>query len=143
MKPLHLLTTGAAASAMLVFAPAEADAQRRAGVTGIPVSPPGHYGGRHGGKFRGHHFSNFVIYEREVVRVVEVEVPVPVPVAAPAPEPPPPPRKPFVIGSTYASLPAGCMKLIEDGASYYYCSGEWYRQVGAGWPASYKAVARP
>ena len=32
------------------------------------------------------------------------------------------------------------MKLIEAGQSFYFCSGEWYRQVGT---RSYKAVARP
>ena len=73
-----------------------------------------------------------VIIEREVVR--EVAVP------QPAPPPPEPPREPWVLGRTYASLPGGCMKLIEGGASYYLCSGEWYRQVGA---RQYKAVARP
>jgi hypothetical protein len=32
------------------------------------------------------------------------------------------------------------MKLIEDGVSYYYCSGgEWYRQVG---DANYRAIKR-
>ena len=24
------------------------------------------------------------------------------------------------------------MKMIQDGASYYHCSGEWYRQVSGG-----------
>ena len=51
-------------------------------------------------------------------------------------------RKPYVVGSSYASLPGGCMKLIEEGVSFYYCSGEWYRQVGDGRSVSYKAVAR-
>ena len=32
------------------------------------------------------------------------------------------------------------MKLIEEGSSFYYCSGEWYRQVAA---RSFKAVAKP
>ena len=46
-----------------------------------------------------------------------------------------------MIGASYNSLPPeGCMKLIEAGESFYYCSGEWYRQVAA---RSYKAVARP
>jgi hypothetical protein len=72
-----------------------------------------------------------VIIEREVV-VREV--------AAPAPPAPPPPRKPFVIGRSYAALPGGCMKMIEGGASYYYCGGgEWYRLVGK----QYRAVAQP
>jgi hypothetical protein len=44
-----------------------------------------------------------------------------------------------VIGASYASLPGGCMKWIEGGASYYYCGGEWYRQLGK----QYRAVARP
>jgi hypothetical protein len=35
------------------------------------------------------------------------------------------------------------MKMIEDGASYYLCSGEWYRQLGSGSAATYKAVAQP
>ena len=43
-----------------------------------------------------------------------------------------PPRKPYVIGNSYASLPGGCMKMIEEGAHYYYCGGgEWYRQRAA------------
>ena len=69
--------------------------------------------------------------------------------------PPPPPaavplpqgggakeRKPYVIGASYDSLPGSCMKLIEEGVSFYYCSGEWYRQVGEGRGATYRAVAR-
>jgi hypothetical protein len=32
------------------------------------------------------------------------------------------------------------MKVIEDGASYYFCGGgEWYKQTGK----LYRAVARP
>ena len=72
------------------------------------------------------------VQNEPVVREVVREVPVPVPVA------PPEPRKPYVIGASYASLPGGCMKLIEDRVSYYYCSGDWYRQEGK----SYRAVAR-
>ena len=55
----------------------------------------------------------------------------------------PPPREPYVLGKSYASLPGGCMKMIEDSVSYYLCSGEWYRQVGGGRSAKYKAVAKP
>ena len=92
-------------------------------------------------------FGGVFIVEREVPVIVEREVvreaagslrgtDTDVPIALP--------RKPYVIGSTYASLPPqGCMKLIEDGASYYFCSGEWYRQLGAGRGAKYRAVARP
>ena len=64
----------------------------------------------------------------------------PPPADAPPAEPPPEPRKPYVIGETYDSLPAGCMKLIEKGAAYYYCGGEWYRSAGGG---KYKAVKAP
>lgn len=91
--------------------------------------------GFHGG------FGGVFIVEREVPIIIEREVVREVP---PAPPPSPSPegegskRKPYVIGSTYASLPGGCMKLIEDGVSYYYCGGEWYKQTGK----LYRAVAR-
>lgn len=78
-------------------------------------------------------------YEREYVPVIEREVIREVP-AEQQPAPPPPPRKPYVIGHSYSSLPGGCMKMIQDGAVYYHCSGEWYRQVG---PDQYKAVSQP
>ena len=78
-----------------------------------------------------------VIVEREVVR----EVPAAAPVAAPAPAEP---RKPYAVGATYAALPGGCMKLIEESGSYYFCGGsEWYRQLGDGSASKYRAVARP
>jgi hypothetical protein len=76
------------------------------------------------------------VIEREVVREV--------PVAAPAPAAPPPPRKPYKLGASYDSLPAGgCMKLIDEGQSYYHCGGEWYREVRTAGGALYKAVAAP
>jgi hypothetical protein len=34
------------------------------------------------------------------------------------------------------------MKLIEEGVSYYYCGGDWYRQEGEGRSVTYKAVKR-
>ncbi len=103
-------------------------------------------------------FGNVWIVEREVPVVVRVPVPVP---TAPPPQAAansgtpnslqcssvsqtdcalrsPIARKPYVVGASYASLPGSCMKLIEDGASFYYCSGDWYRQEGK----SYRAVAR-
>ena len=140
MKALHLLAMSAAMAALLVFAAVEAGAQSRPVGGGRPIPPPGHGGGKH-----GIHGGVFIV-EREVGRVVEREVvrddrpsEQPVAVAAPAP-----PRKPYVIGSTYASLPPqGCMKLIDDGVSYFYCSGEWYRQMGGGRDAQYRAVAQP
>jgi hypothetical protein len=82
------------------------------------------------------------VYVVERVHVIEREVVKEVP-AAPPPEPPPPPRKPYVIGASYDTLPTGCMKLIENGASYYLCSGEWYRQTKSDSGVSYKAVKAP
>ena len=81
------------------------------------------------------------VVERETIHVIEREVVKEVPVAPP--EPPPPPRKPYVIGASYDTLPAGCMKMIQDGASYYLCSGEWYRQTGSDSGVKYKAVRAP
>ena len=96
-------------------------------------------GGDHG--FRG--IGGVWIVEREVPVYIEKEVVREVPAPPPAPSPEGEgKRKPYVIGNSYASLPGGCMKLIEEGASYYYCSGDWYRQVGSGSAISYKAVAR-
>ena len=73
-----------------------------------------------------------VIIEREIIREVPAAPP-------PPPEPAPPPKKPYVIGASYASLPGGCMKMVEAGGTYYYCGCEWYRQVGS----AYKAVREP
>ena len=130
MKGLHLLGNSAAMSALLIFAAVEVDAQRRP-VGGGQRSMP------HIPRDRG-----FIIIEREVIRTVERE-PEAKPVPPPAPAPVPEPRKPYVIGRTYSSVPSGCMKQIEDGASYYYCSGDWYRSVGRGNRAQYLAVRKP
>jgi hypothetical protein len=144
MTPLHLLATGLAIATLAVFAAPNAGAQQRAGTSGLrlpPPAPPPSIGGFNGG------FPVFVV-EREVPVVVEVPVPAATapPPLAPASGPPPrsgeDKRKPYVIGASYASLPGGCMKLIEEGVSFYYCSGDWYRQVGEGRSASYKAVQR-
>jgi hypothetical protein len=146
MKALHLMAVSAAVSGLLTVAAAEAAAQQRSSVFGARSAPPrhgGHFGGRHhrGGKFQSGHFPGFILVEREVPVIIEREVVREVPAAAPA-APPAPPRKPYVIGSTYASLPGGCMKMIEGSASYYYCGGgEWYRLVGSR-GARYLAVAR-
>jgi hypothetical protein len=120
----------AAISALLILAPAAAAQPSPVGVIRDP--PPPHHGGMH-----GFHVP-FIIVEQETVIEREVE-PKPAPPPAPAP-PPPPPRKPYVIGRSYASLPGGCMKMIEGGAAYFLCSGEWYRKVGSG---EYRAVAKP
>ena len=137
MQRKSLLAIGAAASALLALAPSEASAKSPGVGSGFrhrPVPPPvadGFFG------FPG-------VYVVERVHVIEREVVKEVP-AVPPPEPPPqpPPRKPYAIGASYDTLPGGCMKMIEDGASYYHCSGEWYRQVGSGSAARYEAVAKP
>lgn len=153
MKQVHLL----AASALLVLAASEAAAGERAAGGGLRVTPPSHSNSslrtdmspacRNGcfswergrGFHRGHGFGGFIVVEREVPVIVEREVIVRE-VAAEPPAPPPPPREPYVVGRHYASLPGGCMKMIEGAASYYYCGGgEWYRPVGK----QYRAIARP
>ena len=135
MKGLHLLAISAAMSALLIFAAAEADAQRRPVGGGQRSMPPVHRN-----SIRG-----IIIVERQVIQTVEPEtdakqaVAPPAAPAAAAPEP----RKPYAIGSTYSSIPSGCMKLIEDGASYYHCNGEWYRSVSSGNGVQYLAVRAP
>jgi hypothetical protein len=130
MKGTHLLALNAAMSALLILAASKANAQQRPQGPRINLPPPPPIG-----VFNS--YPGTWVIEREVPVIVEKEVVKEVP--APAPTPPPAaPRKPYVIGNTYDSLPGGCMKLIEEGASYYYCGGEWYRQEGK----SYKAVQR-
>jgi len=86
----------------------------------------------------------FFFYERDYVPVVVQEARDDKPADPPAaPAPPPEPRKPYVIGRSYSSLPGGCMKLLEDGISYFNCSGRWYREVSGGGDAQYRAVAHP
>jgi len=139
VKAPRLPAVNAAMCALLVLAAAPAGAQH-ASVTSRPWLPPppppqGMQGGFNGG---------FILVEREYVPVVEREVVREVTVAERPAAAPPPPRKPYVIGRNYSSLPPqACMKVIEDGTSYFYCSGEWYRQVGAGSAAQYRAVAQP
>jgi hypothetical protein len=83
------------------------------------------------------------VYVVERVQVIEREVVKEAPPPPPPAEPAPPPRKPYAIGESYSSLPSPCMKMIQDGASYYHCSGEWYRQVSGGKDGPYLAVAAP
>lgn len=136
VKYAHIIALGAAAAALLVFAAPQADAQNR--TYGPRNNIPSHGGGMDHGFVNG--LGGVWVVEREVPIVIEREVvkEVPVPVTVTPPEP----RKPYVIGASYDSLPGGCMKLIEEGTSFYYCDGGWYRQVGEGRSASYKAVAR-
>jgi hypothetical protein len=133
MKSLHLLAASAAMSAA-VFSPSAADAQSRGVGGGFRHLPPP----QSNGPFLG--FPGVYVVER--VQVIEREIIKEVP-AAPPPEPPPPPRKPYKIGALYDSLPSPCMKMIEGGASYYHCSGEWYRQSGSGSAVQYVAVKAP
>ena len=138
VKYAHLLALTAAASALLIFAATQADAQQRP-TTGGRIDLPSrsnHFSWERGHGFRGG-FGGVWVVERDVPVIVEREVVVRE-VQAPA-EPALPPRDPYVIGKSYASLPGGCMKMIEPGASYYWCSGEWYRQVGK----EYRAVRQP
>jgi len=131
MHRKSLLAISAVISAALILCASAADAKSPGVGSGFRHSPPpqppladGFFG------FPGVYVVDRVhVIEREVIR----EVP-----AAPPPEPPPPPRKPYKVGAMYESLPGPCMKMIEDGASYYLCSGEWYRQVGS----EYQAVKR-
>ena len=140
MKTLHLLTVSAAMCALLVLAAGEAGAQRPVAGLGPrtpPLVPRDHGGWKHGGKHHGFGGGIWIV-EREVPVIVEREVIREVKLVEP-PAPPPPPRAPYVVGKSYASLPDSCMKLIEGGASYYYCGGgKWYRLAGK----RYLAVAR-
>ena len=144
MKYLHVFTLSAAMSAALIFGAFRAHAEPRM-VGGVPRNNfSGHsnnFSWERGHGFK-HGFGGVWVVEREVP--VYVEVPVAAPPVTPAPEQAQvEKRKPYVIGASYDSLPGGCMKLIEEGVSYYYCSGDWYRQAGWGRSATYKAVARP
>ena len=132
MKGLHHLALGTAMAALC----SAADAQPSGVGGGFRHSPPPAANLPVQGFFPG-----LYVYDREVVHVIEREVVHVDPV--PPPEPPPPPRKPYKLGSSYDSLPPGCMKMIERGTSYYLCSGEWYRQVGSGSGVSYRAVKSP
>ena len=142
------LTLGAAAAALLALAasPAYAEAQQQRFTIGGWKDPPRHHGGGHHHNPGHHAFPVFfiesappVIIEREVVREVpvgELGTPNTEDLGTPNRDVP---REPYVIGKIYASLTGPCMKMIEDGASFYLCGGDWYRQVGK----QYKAVARP
>ena len=147
MKRRHLLVRSAAVAVLPVLAAASAQAQQRA-VSGPRITLPSH--SNHFSWERGHHRFRggfpALIVEREVPVIVEREAPPP-PGAVPLPEQAQggaKARKPYAVGGTYASLPGRCMKMIEGGASYYFCGGgEWYRQTGDGSGAKYRAVARP
>ena len=142
----------AAVAAVAPVGTVEAGAQQRSPAFGARSAPagPGHdFGGRRGGRHRGHHggyFPGLIVVEREVPvvveRVIEVQAPPP-PAAAPLPEQArgeAKERKPYAVGASYAALPAGCLKMIEGTASYYYCGGgEWYRPVGK----RFRAVRQP
>jgi hypothetical protein len=140
MKRIHLMVMCAATAGLASVA----DAQSRPVGGGARISFPSQsnlFSWERGHGFHGGFGGGVWIVEREVPVVVEKEVVREV--AAPAPVAPPTPRKPFGVGNIYASLAGGCMKLIEDGASYYYCGGgEWYQQIGQGRSARYKAIAR-
>ena len=148
MKAPHLLAFGAAAAVMLSAA-SGAEAQQRPIGGGPRNWIPGNGGGmqgmhgRHGIHGRGGFFLPLFWDDRDHPVIIEKEVVKEAPVAAPPPAAAPPKRESYAIGKSYDSLPPqGCMKLIENGASYYLCSGEWYRQIGSGSAVKYKAVAK-
>ena len=161
MKAFAIVMAGAG----LVFA-APAEAQQRGVTSGARITYPndnlfswerGHRRSRGG---FGH--GRVWIVEREVPPfdyaqddrepvIVERVIQAPPPPPAPAANsgtpnrdvPGLPERKPYVVGKSYAALPGGCMKLIEEGSAYYYCGGgEWYKQMGKGRGATYRAVKR-
>lgn len=155
MKALRL--SAAAIAGLLVLAPAGASAQVLPGgniagplypqpgsgslyPTPIPPQTGVRGPGRGGGHFHhGFGTGGFFLYDEPYVvhDVVYVhDQPAPQPVAV---EPPPAPREAYVLGRTYASLPGGCMKMVEGGESYFLCSGDWYRKVGT----EYRAVEMP
>jgi hypothetical protein len=140
MRTPHLTPAIAAMSALLALAPASA--QTFVTPRSPPPPPQSVIHGTFGGGFHHHGFGSggFILYpETEVVH--DVVVVHDAPAEPPAPPPPPPaPKEPWVMGRTYASLPGGCMKMVEKAASYFYCGGDWYRQVGS---RSYKAVSKP
>ena len=135
MKRPHLLVVGAALAAMLTFTASGAEAQQRP-IGGGPRNSIPADGRMHG---QNRFVLPFVWVEQQDPVIIEKTVVKEVPVVVKDP-PAPPKREPYAVGKSYDTLPPqGCMKLIEDGASYFLCSGEWYQQVGS----KYKAVAKP
>lgn len=144
------------ASALMVLAATGADAQRRpagqgprnvissGGGPSAPIGSVGTVGDGRIGRGDGRKLVGDVwIVEDNDVEVVEVPVEK---AAAAAPAEPAKkeeeekPREPYVVGNSYNSLPGGCMKMLQDGASYYLCNGDWYQATGGG---QYKAVKAP
>jgi hypothetical protein len=138
MKAFHLAVGIAAMGG--VFAPA--GAQTFVTPRSPPPPPQSVIHGTFDGGFHHHRFNGggfLLVPETEVVH--DVVVVHDQPAQPPEPPPPPPaPKEPWVMGRTYASLPGGCMKMVEKAAAYFYCGGEWYRQVGQ---SQYRAVGKP
>ena len=162
MKTFRLAAAIAAGFGVLALAPAGGLAQpvTVGGVLSPPIPGPGSGSlyptpiprqgmvrgsrdGVHRGLRRGFGGTVFLYEEPEVVHDVYVVHDEPAAAAEPPPSalapPPPAPREPYVIGRTYGSLPGGCLKMVEGGASYFHCSEGWYRQVGT----QFRAVAGP
>ena len=153
MKGLQLLALNAALSAMLIVAASQTEAQDRpagagprnpipsgGGQTGGQMGSGGSTGVGSGGNFGRERVNDVFLVEEQVVQVVQP------PEEAKPTAPPAPPavaepekREPYKIGNSYSSLPPGCMKMIQDGSSYFLCSGEWYQKV----ESQYLAVAQP
>ena len=126
MQRLKLLVQGAVAAALIAFIGAEAAAQRRP-IVRPPINQPIR---------RALPVQNVILVEEEVAVEGKAEAVEPAKEApAATPEPKPEPREPYAIGKSYASLPGGCMKLIQDGVSYFNCSGDWYQPKNGGYVA--------
>ena len=159
MKPLHLLGMNAAFAALLIFAAAEAsDAQRRGGGGGsrqVRASSSGSISGANRaasrdvnrGTNRDANRDINVNRDVNINRDVDIDVDhdngwgdIDHPIAAGAAIAA---TTAIVVGSYYSSLPSGCMKVIEAGATYYTCNGYWYQPVYKGNSVTYVVVNQP
>ena len=56
---------------------------------------------------------------------------------------PPPPPTHFVMGTNYATLPAGCMMPTVGGATYYLCGNTWFKPLYGANGVYYRVVPTP
>ena len=161
MKPLHLLGLNAAFAALMIFAAAEAaDAQRRGGGGGgrqVRASSSGSISGAsrastrdvNRGANRDVNRNRDVNVNRDVNinRDVDIDIDhdngwgdIDHPIAAGAAIAA---TTAIVVGSYYSALPSGCMKVIENGMTYYTCNGYWYQPVYKGSSVTYVVVNQP
>ena len=62
--------------------------------------------------------------------------------AASTPPPPPPPTH-FVMGTNYATLPAGCVMPKVGNATYYLCGNTWFKPLYGANGVYYRVVPTP